>query len=68
MKHPISLYWADQHIEFSSLPQEERQRLLLIIGNPTAAAWFFNFMVQLFLEHVLCADQSRPGAYGIVSA
>lgn len=24
-------------------------------------------MVQLFLEHVLCADQSRPGAYGNVS-
>ncbi len=67
-KHPISLYWADEHIEFSPLPQEEHQHLLLITGNPTAAAWFFNFMVQLFLEHVLCADQSKPGAYSNVSS
>ncbi len=50
------------------MPHQERERLLLITSNPAAAAWFFNFMVELFLKYVLCADQTIAGAYGNVSS
>ncbi|KAK0432701.1 hypothetical protein EV421DRAFT_1690789, partial [Armillaria borealis] len=66
-KHPISLYWADKEIEFSPVLWTEREQLLLVTGNPAAAARFFNFMVNLFIKHVLRPDQEQPGAYGNVS-
>ncbi len=67
-KHPILLYWADKEIEFSPVLWTERERLLLVTGNPAAAARFFNFMINLFIKHVLCPDQEQPGAYGNVSS
>ncbi len=63
-RHPIAIYWADQNIHFSPLPKLEHNRILTITGNPMAAARFFKFMVDLFIEHVLRASGDRPGAYG----
>ncbi|KAK0435840.1 hypothetical protein EV421DRAFT_1662187, partial [Armillaria borealis] len=67
-KHPISLYWADHEIEFSPLLHAEREQLLLVTGNPAAAARFFNFMVNLFIQHVLRPDKEEPGVYGNTSS
>ncbi|KAK0447509.1 hypothetical protein EV421DRAFT_1680099, partial [Armillaria borealis] len=63
-KHPISLYWADQDLKFSPIPKLERDRIVAITGNPVAAARFFDFMVRLFVDHVMRPDSPEPGAYG----
>ncbi|SJL08858.1 uncharacterized protein ARMOST_12229 [Armillaria ostoyae] len=62
--HPIAMYWADQEVQFLPLPKQERDRIVAITSNPVAAARFFKFMVDLFIEHVLRAGSDRPGAYG----
>ncbi len=51
-------------MRFSPLPKQERNRIVAITSNPMAAARFFKFMVDLFIEHVLRAGGDRPGAYG----
>lgn len=57
------IYWADQDVHFSPLPKQECDRIVAITSNPMAAARFFKFMVDLFIEHVLHASSDRPGAY-----
>lgn len=54
--HPICVYWAGNTVEFDPVPLEERARVHAVTSNPVAAARFFNFMVNLFIQHVL-----RPG-------
>ncbi len=63
-RHPIAIYWADQDIHFSPLPKTEHNCIIAITGNPVAAARFFKFMVDLFIEHMLRAGGDLPGAYG----
>jgi hypothetical protein len=36
----------------------------LIANNPVAGAWFFYFMVKLFIKHVLGVGSDHPGIYG----
>ncbi len=67
-KHPISLYWADEDIEFSPLPKLERDHIVSITSNPVAAARFFDFMVNLFVEHIMRPDSIEPGVYGNASS
>ncbi|KAK0421656.1 hypothetical protein EV421DRAFT_1915977 [Armillaria borealis] len=67
--HPICVYWADKRIEFDPIPLSEKDRVRLVMSNPVAAARFFNFMVELFIMHVLrVGDQSLQGLFGDTSA
>ncbi|SJL13074.1 uncharacterized protein ARMOST_16511 [Armillaria ostoyae] len=54
--HPICVYWAGNKVEFDPVLLQERDRVRSVTSNPVAAARFFNFMVQLFITHIL-----RPG-------
>src|SRR5882762_10327178 len=41
---------------------------MLITKNPVAGARLFNFMVEMFIKHVLGVGQNHPGVYGKTSA
>jgi hypothetical protein len=36
----------------------------LIAHNPIAGACFFDFMVKMFIKHVLGVGEKHPGIYG----
>ncbi|KAK0216367.1 hypothetical protein IW262DRAFT_1299592 [Armillaria fumosa] len=40
-------------IESDPIPLGEREHVRLVTGNPMACAWFFHFMVELFILYVL---------------
>ncbi|KAK0207533.1 hypothetical protein IW262DRAFT_1238405, partial [Armillaria fumosa] len=67
--HPICVYWADQQINFDPIPLSEKEHVRLVTRNPMAAAQFFNFMVHLFIDLILCpGDSSNQGLFGPASA
>src|ERR1700742_2552828 len=54
VRHPICLYFAGNGTTFEpSLKLTDSDRLRLIANNPVAAARFFNFMIQNFIQYVL---------------
>jgi hypothetical protein len=68
-KHPLCLYFADDVESFDvKLSRTEDDRYRLIANNPVAGARFFNFMVELFIKHVLGHGAMRRGVYGDTSA
>lgn len=62
--HPICLYFADSDEDFKPEIRSSKERNLLIARNPVAAARFFDFMVQMFIKHVLGVGEDHPGLYG----
>ena len=53
IQHPISIYFVSTNNQFCpDLPSYDK-RACLVCENPVAGAWFFNFMVQTFIEDVL---------------
>ncbi|KAK0235583.1 hypothetical protein EDD85DRAFT_791055 [Armillaria nabsnona] len=67
--HPICVYWAGNTVEFDLVLLEERDRVCAITSNPVAAARFFNFMVNLFIQHVLRpGDVALSGLFGDTAA
>lgn len=67
-KHPICLYYADTKETFSPEIRSDNECYRLIAKNPVAGARFFNFMVEMFIKHVLGIGEDRPGVYGKTSA
>ena len=69
IKHPICLYFADNHETFSpEISQKYDDCMRLIAKNPVAGARFFDFMVKAFIKHVLGVDSGHPGLCGDTSA
>ncbi|KAF5370899.1 hypothetical protein D9615_009822 [Tricholomella constricta] len=68
MSHPICLYFADEKETFQPLIRGYDERFRLIAKNPVAAARFFDFMVKLFIKHVLGFGTDHAGIYGETSA
>ena len=67
-KHPICLYYADKEIYFKPELRPSKERDLLVLSNPVAAARFFYFMVQMVIKHVFGVGTDHPGLYGDTSA
>ncbi|KAF5385898.1 hypothetical protein D9615_002210 [Tricholomella constricta] len=66
--HPICLYYADKKESFDPILRSGDERFRLIAHNPVAAARFFDFMVRLFIKHVLGFGSDHSGLYGDTSA
>ncbi|PBK66200.1 hypothetical protein ARMSODRAFT_989545 [Armillaria solidipes] len=60
-RHPLSIYYTLQHgklEQINALPKNECT--WKIIDNPVAAARFFNFVCNLFIEEVLrCKEENK---------
>jgi Helitron helicase-like domain at N-terminus len=67
-KHPISLYYADTKEKFAPILRSKSEKESLIADNPVASAWFFHFMIQAFIKHVLGVDADHIGLYGDTSS
>ena len=67
-RHPICLYFADTKETFSLALCTNKECYNLVAKNPVAGARFFDFMVKLFIRHVLGVDMDHPGLYGDTSA
>jgi hypothetical protein len=68
-KHPLCLYLADdkENLDIELLRSED-ERCRLIASNPVAGAcFFFHFMVEMFIEHVLGVGSEHHGLYGNTS-
>jgi hypothetical protein len=61
---PISLYYADTKEEFKPQILPDDVRRFLIASNPTAAARFFDFMVKMFIKHILGVGSGHNGLFG----
>lgn len=63
-KNPVCLYFADKDTKFRPIERTEDERYRLIAENPVASARYFNFMVNLFLKHVLGVNTDHSGLFG----
>ena len=68
VKNPVALYYADSDVTFKPNIRAPEECYRLIANNPVACAWFFNFMVEQFIKHVLGIGSEHPGLYGETSA
>ncbi|KAF5379241.1 hypothetical protein D9615_006090 [Tricholomella constricta] len=68
MRNEIWSLVANQDEKFKPILRTDDQRFRLIAQNPVAAARFFDFMVKLFIKHVLGFGSDHPGLYGETSA
>ena len=66
--HPISLYWADNKVEFKPEIQDYDERYRIMSKNPVASARFFHFLCELFIKDVLGVGAEHRGAYGDTEA
>lgn len=70
-KHPLCLYFCGEEIDLSqSAPQirHSDDRLRAIASNPIGAAHFFDFIVNLFITHILRAGSGEQGLFGTTEA
>lgn len=67
-KNPICLFFADTGEIFEPRMRSYDEKYRLIAENPVASARYFNFMVELFIKHVLGVDSDHPGLFGITDA
>src|ERR1700723_527368 len=72
VKHPICLYYADTNVKFEPTTIFDKEAAdkarVLIAKNQEAGARFFDFMIRMFIKHVLGVDSDHPGLYGDASA
>jgi len=66
-KNLICLYFASSDTEFEIKTRSCNKHLLLVANNPVACACFFDFMVNLFIKHVLGVNSDHSGLYGDTS-
>jgi Helitron helicase-like domain at N-terminus len=52
-RHPICMYYADKDIGYKPELRSANERNLLFAQNLVAASHFFNFMVRMFIKHLL---------------
>jgi hypothetical protein len=63
-KHPLCLYFADNKKSFNvNLSRSDDEQFHLVANNPIAGARFFNFMVKMFIVHVLGFGKKEQGLY-----
>jgi hypothetical protein len=67
-KSPICMYFASGDTSFDVPLRTRDQRLLLVANNPVASTRFFNFMIQLFIKHVLGVGSDHLGLFGKTAA
>ncbi|HEY4831131.1 MAG TPA: helitron helicase-like domain-containing protein, partial [Waddliaceae bacterium] len=63
-RHPISLYYADENVEFKPDLRSANERSMLTARNPVAAARFFDLMIRMFIKHILGVGTKHLGLYG----
>jgi len=63
-RHPLCLYYADRQEKFSPELRSAKERDLLVLANPVAAARFFHHMVNMFIKHILNYGEDTDGLYG----
>jgi hypothetical protein len=72
IKHPICLYYADTKVKFEPTiifnKEATDKAKVLIAKNPVAGARFFDYMIRMFIKHVLGVNTDHPGLYGNTSA
>jgi len=67
-RHLLCLYLADRNIYFKPELKTAKERDLLVLSNPVAAARFFDHMVDMFIKHVLNFGSEGDGLYGRTGA
>ena len=68
-KHPLCLYFADKNEHFNiNLVCSQDECYCLIANNPIAGAHFFDFMVYMFIKHVLGVGIDHCRIYGETAA
>ncbi|KIY62695.1 hypothetical protein CYLTODRAFT_433238 [Cylindrobasidium torrendii FP15055 ss-10] len=66
--HPLCFYWASSNEQYEpNLLPDKGKRRAMVVDNPVAAARFFNYMVEIFTEHILGVNATHRGAFGDVS-
>lgn len=71
VRHPLSIYLSDTRETFFPNLYSKDDAARLVTGNPVAGARFFDFMVRLFIKHILgCVPGTggRTGLYGPTAA
>ena len=68
VKHSICLYYADTDVKYEPTIREYDKAQVMIAKNPVAGARFFDYMVKMFIKHVLGVDENHPGLYGDTAA
>jgi hypothetical protein len=72
IKHPMCLYYADTKMKFEPTTIFNKEAAdkarVLIAKNPVAGARFFDYMIRMFIKHVLGVDTDHFGIYGNTSA
>ncbi|TDL17973.1 hypothetical protein BD410DRAFT_688569, partial [Rickenella mellea] len=69
VRHPVCLYFADTQEKFTpDIVKSADDRFRLIASNPVAGARFFDFMVKLFIEHILSVGTNHRGLWGNTKA
>lgn len=64
MRHPLCLYWANTKESFFPDVYPQSDRFQLIANNPVACARFFDFMVRMFIKHILGIGTDHDGIFG----
>ncbi|KAJ7115117.1 hypothetical protein C8R43DRAFT_845193, partial [Mycena crocata] len=68
LHHPIALYYAQTGSVFRPNLKTYNERNALMSKNPVAAARFFHFMVQAFIQDVLGWASDKRGIFGHTNA
>ncbi|TFK24312.1 hypothetical protein FA15DRAFT_568758, partial [Coprinopsis marcescibilis] len=68
-RHPMWIYFAGPAGKFKHEILSSQERDKLIMRNPAAAARFFDFIVHMFIKHILGVNSTTErGPYGKTSA
>ncbi|KAF7796800.1 hypothetical protein EIP86_007984 [Pleurotus ostreatoroseus] len=70
-RSPICMRFCGQDVnvcDFLPMETHDRDRLRTAVANPVASAKFFDFMVKLFVKHILRPDSTRGGLFGPTEA
>ncbi|KAJ7171225.1 hypothetical protein C8R46DRAFT_816360, partial [Mycena filopes] len=68
LSHPLCLYYAQTDTVYRPELRLSDERSRLIANNPVAAARFFHYMVQVFIDEILCWRREKPGVFGHTNA
>ena len=63
-KNPIRTYHGTEDTTIFPQISKKEEHTKLIGNNATVCAWFFKFMVDAFVKHVLGVDSDHEGLFG----
>ncbi|KAF8590344.1 hypothetical protein K439DRAFT_1292271, partial [Ramaria rubella] len=67
-RHPIALHMAGHYETCHPTIIDDNTWQRLLSNNQVASARFFNFMVSVFLKHILRVGNTKPGLWGTTSS